>query len=92
MHLLWSLIVGTVLGAAARLLARGKDPGGIIPDALLGIVGALLAGALIRTPGIYRPGSSGPGIYAPVMGALVLLVSSHATRRRTASAKAGLGR
>ena len=41
MHIIWSLIVGLVVGAIAKLLMPGKDPGGIIVTALIGIAGAM---------------------------------------------------
>jgi uncharacterized membrane protein YeaQ/YmgE (transglycosylase-associated protein family) len=46
MHIFWSLIVGLVVGAIAKLLMPGKDPGGIIVTALIGIAGALVGGFL----------------------------------------------
>ena len=42
MHLLWSLIVGLIVGALAKLLMPGRDPGGIIVTMLLGIAGSVL--------------------------------------------------
>ena len=40
---------------------------------LLGVAGSLVAGFLGRALGWYRSGSSGPGIVASIIGALVLL-------------------
>jgi uncharacterized membrane protein YeaQ/YmgE (transglycosylase-associated protein family) len=74
MHLLWSLIVGLVVGALAKLVHPGKDPGGIVVTMLIGIVGAIFAGFLGRALGVYRPGDAGPGIIASVIGAVILLV------------------
>ena len=82
MHLLWSLIVGLVIGAIAKALVPGKDPGGIIVTALLGIVGAMVAGFLGRMLGIYQPGDAGPGIIASVIGAVIVLAIYHALRRK----------
>jgi uncharacterized membrane protein YeaQ/YmgE (transglycosylase-associated protein family) len=82
MHLLWSLIVGLVVGAIAKLLTPGKDPGGIIVTALLGIAGAMLAGFLGRMLGIYQPGDTGPGLIASVIGAVIVLAIYHAIRRK----------
>jgi uncharacterized membrane protein YeaQ/YmgE (transglycosylase-associated protein family) len=37
MHLIWTLIIGLVIGAVAKLLMPGKDPGGFIITMLLGV-------------------------------------------------------
>ena len=85
MHILWSLIVGLVVGALAKLFMPGKDPGGVIITMLLGIAGSLVAGFLGRALGIYHAGDSGPGIIASVLGAIVLLaIYRFAVRRRVA--------
>ena len=73
MHILWSLIVGLVVGALAKLFMPGKDPGGVIITMLLGIAGSLVAGFIGRSFGWYHSGTSGPGIIASIIGALVLL-------------------
>jgi uncharacterized membrane protein YeaQ/YmgE (transglycosylase-associated protein family) len=74
MHLLWSLIVGLVVGAIAKMVHPGKDPGGIVVTMLIGIAGAMVAGFLGRALGIYHAGDAGPGIIASVIGAVILLV------------------
>jgi uncharacterized membrane protein YeaQ/YmgE (transglycosylase-associated protein family) len=74
MHLLWSLIVGLVVGVIAKMIHPGKDPGGIVVTMLLGIAGAMFAGFLGRTLGMYHAGDAGPGIIASVIGAVILLV------------------
>jgi len=73
MHILWSLIVGLVVGAIAKLLMPGKDPGGIFVTALLGIGGAMLAAFIGRSLGFYRAGDVGPGVIASIVGAMLLL-------------------
>jgi uncharacterized membrane protein YeaQ/YmgE (transglycosylase-associated protein family) len=73
MHIIWSLIVGLIVGAIAKLLMPGKDPGGIIVTALLGIGGAMFAAFIGRTLGFYREGDVGPGVIASVIGAMLLL-------------------
>ncbi len=40
--LLWTLIIGLVIGAIAKLLMPGKDPGGCIITMLLGVAGAFV--------------------------------------------------
>ena len=73
MWILWTLLIGLVVGALARLFMPGRDPGGIIITMLLGVAGAALAGFLGRALGWYRAGAEGPGIIASVLGAMLLL-------------------
>jgi uncharacterized membrane protein YeaQ/YmgE (transglycosylase-associated protein family) len=73
MSFLWTLIIGLVVGAIAKLLMPGKDPGGFIVTMLLGVAGALLAGFLGRAMGWYASPGEGPGIIASIVGAIVLL-------------------
>jgi len=73
MHLIAMLIVGLIVGALAKLLMPGKDPGGIIVTMLLGIAGSFVAGFLGRAVGLYRDPGSGPGIIASIIGAMILL-------------------
>ena len=73
MHYLWMLIIGLIVGAVAKLIMPGKDPGGIIVTMILGIVGALLAGWLWRMLGWYAEGEPA-GFIASVVGAIILLV------------------
>ena len=83
MHFLWMLIIGLIVGAVAKLLMPGKDPGGIIVTMLLGIAGALIAGFLGRAIGWYHDGEAA-GFIASVIGAIVLLaIYRMATRSRT---------
>ncbi|MDB4983557.1 MAG: transglycosylase [Myxococcales bacterium] len=84
MHLLWSLIIGLIVGVIAKAIMPGKDPGGVIITALIGIAGSILAGFLGRALGIYHAGDTGPGVIASVIGAVILLAGYHAIRRRTA--------
>ncbi len=73
MHILAMFIVGLIVGALAKLFMPGKDPGGIIVTALLGIAGSFVAGFLGRAVGLYRDPASGPGIIASIIGAMILL-------------------
>ena len=83
MHIIWTLIVGLVVGPLAKLIMPGEDPGGIIVTMLLGVAGALVAGFLGRAFGWYQSTGSGPGIVASVIGALVLLgIYRMATHRK----------
>src|SRR5262249_8456726 len=73
MGLIATLIVGLIVGAIAKLLMPGRDPGGIIVTILLGVAGSFVAAFLGRAIGWYRDPGSGPGIIASVIGAMILL-------------------
>jgi len=49
--LIGTLVIGLIIGAVAKLLMPGRDPGGCLVTILLGIVGALVAGYLGRAIG-----------------------------------------
>lgn len=72
MHLLITLIVGLIVGALAKLVMPGKDPGGILITMALGVAGAFIAGMLGHSLGWYAVGE-GPGIIASVVGSIILL-------------------
>ena len=67
------LIIGLIIGAIAKFLMPGRDPGGFIVTILIGIVGALIAGFLGRALGWYAEGEPA-GFIASVVGAILLLV------------------
>jgi uncharacterized membrane protein YeaQ/YmgE (transglycosylase-associated protein family) len=73
MSFIWMLIIGLVVGAIAKLLMPGRDPGGMIVTMILGVVGALIAGALGRAAGWYNEGEPA-GFIASVVGAVLVLV------------------
>ncbi|MFZ5624170.1 MAG: GlsB/YeaQ/YmgE family stress response membrane protein [Gemmatimonadota bacterium] len=72
MGLLWTCIIGLVVGCIAKLLMPGKDPGGWIVTMLLGIAGALIASFLGRAVGWYQAGQPA-GFIASVAGAILVL-------------------
>jgi uncharacterized membrane protein YeaQ/YmgE (transglycosylase-associated protein family) len=80
MHILITLIVGLVVGALAKLVMPGKDPGGVVITALLGVAGAFIAGALGHSLGWYEIGE-GPGLIASILGAVILLAIYRAVAR-----------
>jgi uncharacterized membrane protein YeaQ/YmgE (transglycosylase-associated protein family) len=73
MEFLWTLIIGLVVGAIAKLIMPGRDPGGIIVTMLLGVAGAFLAGFIGRSLGWYDAPGEGAGIIASILGAMLLL-------------------
>lgn len=72
MSILWSIIIGGIAGAIAKLLMPGKDPGGFIITIVLGIVGAVVATFLGRAIGWYDEGESA-GFIGAIVGAVILL-------------------
>ena len=82
MHLLWSLIVGLVIGAIAKVIMPGKDPGGILITMLIGVAGSIVAGLLGSALGIYHRGDAGPGIIASIIGSVILLAGYRAVAGR----------
>lgn len=80
--LLW-IIFGLVVGAIAKLLMPGRDPGGFILTIVIGIVGALLGGWVGRAIGLYREGEP-VGFIMAVVGAILLLVLYRLFTRRSA--------
>jgi uncharacterized membrane protein YeaQ/YmgE (transglycosylase-associated protein family) len=72
MTIIWAIIIGLIVGIVAKLLMPGRDPGGFIVTALLGIVGALVATFLGQAMGIYASGQSA-GFIGAVIGAIVVL-------------------
>ncbi len=83
MDILTTLIVGLIVGALAKLVMPGKDPGGFIITILLGVAGAFIAGWLGHAVGWYEAGE-GPGIIMSIVGAVILLAIYRAVigRRR----------
>ncbi len=73
MHYLWVAIIGLVVGAIAKLLMPGKDPGGLLVTMFLGIAGSFLATLLGRGVGLYNEGEAA-GFIMSIIGAIVLLV------------------
>ena len=71
--ILGTLVIGLIVGAIAKLLMPGRDPGGCLVTILLGIAGAFVAGFLGRAAGWYEPGQPA-GFIASVIGAMLLLL------------------
>ncbi len=72
MALLWTCIIGLVVGAVAKLLMPGKDPGGWIVTAVLGIAGSFVGSFLGKALGLYAQGETA-GFIMSVIGAMLLL-------------------
>jgi uncharacterized membrane protein YeaQ/YmgE (transglycosylase-associated protein family) len=67
------IVFGLIVGAIAKFLMPGRDPGGLVVTILLGIAGAVVAGFLGRSLGWYAEGEAAGYIMA-TLGAILLLV------------------
>jgi uncharacterized membrane protein YeaQ/YmgE (transglycosylase-associated protein family) len=72
LHFVWEALVGLVIGAIAKLVMPGKDPGGMIVTMLLGVAGSLLASWVGGVVGLYHEGDRA-GFIMSVLGAVALL-------------------
>ena len=72
MGILGWILFGLIVGALAKLVMPGRDPGGIIVTMVLGIIGALLGGFLGRALGMYSANESA-GFIMALLGAIAVL-------------------
>jgi uncharacterized membrane protein YeaQ/YmgE (transglycosylase-associated protein family) len=66
------IVFGLIVGALAKLVMPGKDPGGLVVTMALGIAGAVVGGFLGRALGFYAPGEPA-GFIMATLGAVLLL-------------------
>jgi len=81
MGLIYTIVIGFIVGLVARFLKPGDDSMGWIMTILIGIGGALLATYGGQALGIYQAGQ-GAGFIGSVIGAIVLLVIYHIVRKK----------
>jgi uncharacterized membrane protein YeaQ/YmgE (transglycosylase-associated protein family) len=84
LHLMWEAIIGLIVGAVAKFIMPGKDPGGIWITMLIGIVGALGATFIGQKIGWYGPDQSA-GFIMSVVGAVVILLIYRLFKGRSAA-------
>ncbi|HXE37281.1 MAG TPA: GlsB/YeaQ/YmgE family stress response membrane protein [Azonexus sp.] len=72
MGIVWTIVLGFVIGVIAKLLHPGRDNMGFIATILLGIAGSFLAGVIGQYMGWYQAGQ-GAGFIASVIVAILLL-------------------
>ena len=76
LHLIWSIIVGFIVGLIARAIVPGTQHMGFIMTMILGIVGSLVGGLIGRL--VSRPPEGAKfhpaGFFLSIVGAIVLLV------------------
>jgi uncharacterized membrane protein YeaQ/YmgE (transglycosylase-associated protein family) len=73
MGILYTLLIGLVVGFIARAVMPGEQKLGWIMTAVLGVAGSLLASFIGKALGMYADGSPA-GWIASVIGAIILLV------------------
>ena len=84
MQYLWMIVIGLIVGALAKLIMPGKDPGGIILTILLGIAGSFVGSFIGRALGLYQSGQAA-GFFMSLVGAIILLVLYRLFFKRTAA-------
>ena len=83
LSLLGTAIFGLIVGALAKLVMPGRDPGGILVTMLLGVAGAVVGGFVGRTLGMYGAGESA-GFIMSALGAILLLSAYRLITRKHA--------
>ncbi len=74
--MIWTLIIGLVIGTVAKFLMPGQGPGGIIMTMILGVGGAMLASWAGGAMGVYAQGEPVSFISA-VIGSMIILFLYH---------------
>ena len=72
MQIIYMLVIGLIVGALAKLVMPGRDPGGILVTMLIGIAGSMLAGFIGREMRWYAT-TQGASFIASILGAMILL-------------------
>lgn len=83
--LIGALIIGLIVGAIAKLIVRGEEPGGCLVTMAIGVAGSFVAFYIGRFLGLTagHPGSLRPvGFIPSLIGAIIVLLVYHAIRRR----------
>jgi uncharacterized membrane protein YeaQ/YmgE (transglycosylase-associated protein family) len=83
LHLLGQALFGIVVGALAKLIFPGPDPGGIIVTMLLGLVGSLLGTFVGRA--LWGGADYSAGWITSILGTLILLAIYRAVKKRQAA-------
>jgi uncharacterized membrane protein YeaQ/YmgE (transglycosylase-associated protein family) len=73
MTILWTILIGFLVGLVAKFLMPGRDPGGFIITVLIGIAGSFVATYLGAAMGWYQQGETA-GFIAAGLGSIVLLL------------------
>jgi len=84
MSIIWTILIGFVVGLLAKMLTPGRDPAGFFITAVIGIAGSLLATFGGQAMGLYRAGEMA-GFFGSLLGAIILLAIYHLIRRSPAT-------
>lgn len=82
MSIIWTIVIGFVVGLVAKMLTPGRDPAGFFITAAIGIAGSLLATFGGQAMGLYRAGEPA-GFIGSLIGAIILLAVYHLVRRNS---------
>ena len=80
MSIIWTILIGFVVGLLAKMLTPGRDPSGFFITAVIGIAGSLLATFGGQALGLYHADEPA-GFVGSLIGAIILLVIYHLIRR-----------
>jgi len=83
MSIVWTIVLGFVVGVVAKLLHPGRESMGFIMTTVLGVVGSLVAGYAGQALGLYQAGQ-GAGFIGSVVGAVALLFVYGLVKRKSA--------
>ncbi|MDP1881062.1 MAG: GlsB/YeaQ/YmgE family stress response membrane protein [Parachlamydiaceae bacterium] len=81
MTIIWTIIIGFIVGLIARAIMPGKDIMGFIMTTLLGIGGALIARFIGQGLGFYHEGEPA-GFFMSIFGAIILLLLYQLFRKK----------
>jgi len=73
MSIIWTILIGFVVGLLAKFVMPGKDPGGFFVTAAIGILGSIIATYGSKALGFYS-GEETAGFIGAFIGAIILLV------------------
>ena len=76
MDLIWTIVIGFVVGLIAKFVTHGPGPQGFFLTAALGIAGSIVATYVGRALGWYSVGQSA-GFIGALLGALIVLFIYH---------------
>ncbi len=72
MGLIWTILIGFLIGLVAKFFMPGRDGGGFILTTIVGILGSVIGTYIGSALGFYLPGEPA-GFIMSVLGAMILL-------------------
>ena len=80
--IIWTILIGFIVGLLAKMIMPGRDPSGFFITAVIGIAGSLFATYGGQATGLYNAGEPA-GFIGSLIGAIILLVIYHKVRNKT---------